>query len=442
MAVARVIAVALVALAAAGCGATERASAPSGPAGELRVREIHVTGAPYFVEGAITYVRVAGEEHTLQPPTELRLDLPVGNHQIEIWHRPCDGNCGYLDPPTDRCSAAVDVGEGETALATIRESPGKDCELELGRVGIAYTQTDGLDIGGLKGGLWLARVDGTHAIRLADASAYMPPALSPDGTRIAFARITTRPRSVAIYVVSTAGGDPVLLRRVRGPHAFVTDLVWSPDGTRLVSGEYSGYFLLRARPGARAHRIFASGGGPTFSPDGTQIAYQRFKGQLSDVWVYVLATGKKRPVMRNGLSLAPVWGPNAIAFSRATGRGVHYDIWLAQFPGDRARRLTHTRAGIVPVAWSGDGSRLLAANPAVHNGRLWAVDADTGHARLLTAWTGDLFGQGLSKDGETILAAIGCGGLASPLGRVETLPFAGGDPHVILTGPCRASWND
>jgi len=25
---------------------------------------------------------------------------------------------------------------------------------------------------------------------------------------------------------------------------------------------------------------------------------------------------------------------------------------------------------------------------------------------------------------------------------VETLPFAGGDPHVILTGPCRASWND
>src|SRR6187549_2985219 len=117
MALARVIAVALVALAAAGCGAAERASAPRGATGQLRVREIHVTGAPYFIEGAITYVRIAGEEHTLQPPDDLRLELPAGTQQIEIWHRPCDGNCSYLDPPTDRCSAAVDVRDGETALA-------------------------------------------------------------------------------------------------------------------------------------------------------------------------------------------------------------------------------------------------------------------------------------------------------------------------------------
>ena len=119
MAVARVIAVALVALAAAGCGAAEHNSAPGEPTSTVRVREVHVPGAPYFIKGAITYVRAGGEEHTLQPPDDLRLELPVGTQQIEIWHRPCDGNCSNLDPPTDRCSASVDVRDSETTLATI-----------------------------------------------------------------------------------------------------------------------------------------------------------------------------------------------------------------------------------------------------------------------------------------------------------------------------------
>jgi hypothetical protein len=40
-----------------------------------------------------------------------------------------------------------------------------------------------------------------------------------------------------------------------------------------------------------------------------------------------------------------------------------------------------------------------------------------------------------------VLAAIGCGGMASSFGIVETLPFSGGSPNVIVRGPCRASWN-
>jgi WD40-like Beta Propeller Repeat len=440
MAFARVIAVALLVLAAAGCGAAERASAPRGPTGELRVREIHVTGAPYFVEGAITYVRAGGEEHTLQPPDDLRLELPVGTQQIEIWHRPCDGNCSNLDPPTDRCSASVDVRDSETALATISEYPGRPCEFALGRVGIAYAKTDARDINGRRSAVWFAQPDGTRPVRLAEAST-VPPALSPDGTRIAFVGFTPQPRSAAIFVVPTTGGNPVLVRRVKEPNAFIGGLVWSPDGSRLLSSEGSGLFLLRARAPAHPRFVGSDAGSPSFSPDGTQVAYERFRKQVA-VWIYTIATGKRRTLTRNGVSFAPVWGPNGIAFSRATGPGVHYDIWTIRYPGDRARRLTHTRAGIVPVAWSGDGSRLLAANPAIHNGRLWAVDAESGHARLLTDWTGDLFGQGLSSDGKTVLAAIGCGGRISPVGQVETLSFAGGPPHVILDGPCRASWND
>lgn len=431
----------LVALAASGCAAVRDTSVPGGQTGALRVREVHVPGSPYYVEGAITYVRVAGEEHTLQPPEDLRLELPAGTHQIEIWHRPCDGNCGNLDPPADRCSGSVELHQGETALATIRENPGRGCELALGRVGIAYTQTDRRDIGGLRGGVWFAQPDGTHPVRLADASAIVPAALSPDGTRIAFVRMTQHPRSANIYIVSTDGGGPVLVRRVRGPHAFVSDLTWSPDSSRLVSGENPGLFVFRARVESSAHRIRSNAGGPTFSPDGAQIAYTRSGKKRSDIYVYDVASGSSRALTRNGRSFAAVWGPASVVFSRATGRGARFDLWTVS-PGGHARRLTHTSAGIVPVAWSGDGSRLLAENPASHNGRLWAVDAETGAAHAITDWVGDLYGLGLSSEGRTVLAGIGCGAFISPVGRVETLPFTGGEPHVIVDGPCRATWND
>jgi hypothetical protein len=47
----------------------------------------------------------------------------------------------------------------------------------------------------------------------------------------------------------------------------------------------------------------------------------------------------------------------------------------------------------------------------------------------------------VSGDGKAVLAAVGCGGMPSLVGYVETIRFRGGKPHVIARRPCRASWN-
>jgi dipeptidyl aminopeptidase/acylaminoacyl peptidase len=281
--------------------------------------------------------------------------------------------------------------------------------------------------------IWRARPDGTHRVRLVRGR---QPQLSPNGRLVAYTR---SPRE--LFVVSISGGKPKLLRRFRGHDAFVAGFVWSPTSREIATVEGRSLVLVdvdsgRTRTVATSHKRLVGVGDPSFSPDGSRIVYDRFDQTGSDLELFDARTGRTRKLTSDHRSMFPVWGPRGIAYERDR------DVWLLDPDRSLVRRLTHTRARIAPAAWSADGKRLLAANPAIHNGRLWAVDVRSGRARDLTGWVGDLFPQGLSRNGKTILAAIGCGGTVSPFGVVETLPFAGGRAHVIVKGPCRASWND
>jgi Tol biopolymer transport system component len=283
----------------------------------------------------------------------------------------------------------------------------------------------------LRGTVWRARTDGTHAVALTTG---LDPVLSPDGRWIAFRR--------GYHELWLIGADGAREQRLRLATGFISGIVWSPDSIRLAVLERDGLAIVDRRN--RTGRILVPRqlevnlGSPSFSPEGTRLAYSRVDSTGGDVYVVAIGGGKARRLTTNRRSFDPVWGPSSIAFSRFGPKG---DIWIVRADGSGARRLTHTRSGIRPVAWSGDGNRLLAANAPVHNGRLWAVDARSGQARNLTGWVGDLFPQGLSRDGTRVLAAIGCGGILSRDGVLELLPFSGGPPTVVARGPCRGSWN-
>ena len=133
-------AVSLLALvvAAAGCGQGERpvatgsaVNAPSTPAatGRLEIVKTFPAG-PVFIEGSHTHVRlVDAGGHTIArntlrggPPAPIfRRDLPRGTYRLVTAERPCDGNCGTLDPPVDgtRCTLDVEVRPSSVTRVTI-----------------------------------------------------------------------------------------------------------------------------------------------------------------------------------------------------------------------------------------------------------------------------------------------------------------------------------
>jgi Tol biopolymer transport system component len=307
-----------------------------------------------------------------------------------------------------------------------------------GATSLVYAKA--LNLSGRPGSIWTANPDGSGPVHVTDGTS---PELSPNGRWIAFVRTSD------LLLIPAVGGLTRRLQRVEGD--FLGEPVWAPDSRRLVSLDEGGHVkpgglvLIDARSGRRTRFANSSRSKgvvstPSFSPDSGQIVYRRSDQTGGDLYVYTIASGKTRKITDDHRAFEPLWGPHAIAYNDG-GFNRSGDVWLVRGDGTSARRLTHTNAGIYPAAWSASGSRLLAANPATHNGRLWAVVLPTGRSRQLTDWVGDLFPQGLSSDGRTVLAAIGCGGLISPYGVVETLPFAGGEPKVIVKGPCRANWN-
>jgi hypothetical protein len=103
--------------------------------GELRIVETNVPGAPIPIEGEFSYVRVSGEdggsvaERRLDPGDALHLSLAAGSYTLSVWHRTCDGNCGYLDPPSDRCEETLVLRAHEVTSLTIENTPGSPCQI-------------------------------------------------------------------------------------------------------------------------------------------------------------------------------------------------------------------------------------------------------------------------------------------------------------------------
>ena len=92
---------------------------------------------PVYIEGAISFVRVesngkAIEEKRLER-NSVSFSLRPGEYELVGYDRPCDGNCGYLDPPTDRCSHLFGLRRGDRLLATIRMQAGDPCRISFRR---------------------------------------------------------------------------------------------------------------------------------------------------------------------------------------------------------------------------------------------------------------------------------------------------------------------
>lgn len=82
------------------------------------------------------------------------------------------------------------------------------------------------------GGLWAVPTDGATPWRLTTGERDSAPAVSPDGTRVAFLRAETG-KAPQLHVTPLRGGEPVAVTDADAHPLGAGAPTWSPDGTRL-----------------------------------------------------------------------------------------------------------------------------------------------------------------------------------------------------------------
>jgi Tol biopolymer transport system component len=347
--------------------------------------------------------------------------------------------------------AAGTLTSGADAAVSLAPSPGQPPT-------IAYV----IETASSPAAIWTVRADGSQTTRVGAGSS---PVIAPSGQQVAASLfgigigVETGP-ALAIY--STVGAAPLEYLSLAGETA--TPLAWSPDGRYLAvdvqstaiknTAKLSGLAIVDLQAGTLTVIAHGQLYGASFAPNGSdELVYGLSPAQTLSAPVNVY---RSKPdgtstvaLTRDGRSLFPVWGPGAIAYDRERLRrndAPVYQIWLRSPTSSKTRRLTNIDvrtlvSGLVPLAFSADGSRLLAQFEGQDTSEAWTVRLPSGRARRLTVRGRSVQAAGLSSDGKTVL--VDEGGFDGPAseGRVATMPFSGGLSKLLVAHGSQSSWN-
>lgn len=196
---------------------------------------------------------------------------------------------------------------------------------------------------------------------LADRSANIQPALSPDRTRIAFS--SNREGSYDLYLMDADGSS---LRRLTTDSGAEGEPAWTPDGSRLVytatpQGGKPQLFVLRP-DGRPAQALTDEPGGnhsPAISPDGRTIAFVSTRDGNQEIYLMpVEGGGAPRRLTRTGQRESqPRFLPSGdLIYSVERGRGSRL-VRLAGGDGE-PQEVLETDEPIGGLAVSRDGRRV------------------------------------------------------------------------------------
>lgn len=204
-----------------------------------------------------------------------------------------------------------------------------------------------------------------------------------DGRRVASYQIgvLSNPRRVA-----HKAADKIFERITRKKGAFDSRLAYVTSTGSASNKSYRLY--IADSDGYNPHVILSSDQpimSPSWSPNGSQLAYVSFEQGTSGIYIQNIFSGAKRLVSgKRGINGAPTWSPNGSRIAMSLSTDGNSEIYTLSVRNGVLKRLTNDRSIDTEPAWSGDGRSIVFTSNRGGAAQLYKIPSGGGKAKRMT----------------------------------------------------------
>ena len=150
---------------------------------------------------------------------------------------------------------------------------------------------------------------------------------------------------------------------------------------------------------------------PSWSPDGSRIAYVSFEEKKAAIYQQEVATGQRRKLASfSGINGAPAWSPDGRRLALTLSRDGNPEIYTMDVKSGALVRLTRNAAIDTEPVWMPDGRSIVFTSDRGGSAQLYQVAASGGSPRRITFEGKYNAGADISPDGRKIALVHGEGG--------------------------------
>ena len=349
--------------------------------------------------------------------------LPIPDSIVETV--PAAASYPDVSPVSAFANAPAPPTEPRVAMESAKAPISFTSALDVAKKKPRFVLTAAIFIIAVGAGLWAGRALHPKASRpnyqtlqvTTNAGEQSRPALSPDGTRVAYVWSKKDGSPQHIYIKQLGSESVQALTTL---HDLEYSPVWSPDGKQIAflssSAAGLGLYVSSLPPNSSTRKIYIPNettgwdtGALAWSPDGKSFLLADHLGSQpsSSIFQIDLATFKAHPLTSPPPGwegdLTPAFSPDGqkIAFVRESESETS-DLYWIPVAGGEPRQITHDEKLIHGIAWATDNQSIIFSSNRAGQPALWQVAINGGAPERLPVGTEDASQPAVSAKGDRL----------------------------------------